>query len=82
MFLNCLPLHAGTTVACFSFFTHRLQSLRRDVALQELDVLDEVRRNFLHHQQQVKNVELQRLDDELNRKVSSAFLSFILSSPD
>ncbi|XP_057291272.1 TBC1 domain family member 31-like isoform X2 [Hydractinia symbiolongicarpus] len=47
----------------------KLQSLRRDVALQELDVLDEVRRNFLHHQQQVKNVELQRLDDELNRKM-------------
>ena len=46
----------------------KLQSLRREIALQELDVHDKVRRKYLSHQQQVKNLQLQRLDDELNRK--------------
>ena len=47
----------------------KLQSLRRDIALQELDVHDKVRRKFLTHQQQMKNLQVQRLDDELNRKI-------------
>lgn len=48
----------------------KLQSLRRDIALQELDVHDKVRRKHLAYQQQVKNLQLQRLDDELSRKMN------------
>lgn len=43
--------------------------MKREVSLRELKLLDAVRRKFMTHQQQVKDVEIQRLDDELERKV-------------
>ncbi|XP_066936715.1 TBC1 domain family member 31-like [Clytia hemisphaerica] len=46
----------------------KLQSLRRDIAMQELEMHDEVRRKFFHHQRQQKQMQLQRLDDEMKRK--------------
>ena len=37
--------------------------------MQELEMHDEVRRKFFHHQRDVKQMQLQRLDDEMKRKV-------------
>ena len=44
--------------------------MKREIALRELKLLDAVRRKFMTHQQKVQDVEVQRLDDELERKVS------------
>lgn len=46
-----------------------LQAMKREIALRELKLLDAVRRKFLNHQEKVQTVEIQRLDDELERKV-------------
>ena len=43
--------------------------MKREIALRELKLLDAVRRKFMNHQQKVQTVEIQRLDDELERKV-------------
>ena len=48
----------------------RLQAMKREVHLRELQLLDAVRRRFMHHQQTLKEAELQRLDDDIERKVS------------
>ena len=48
----------------------RLQAMKREVHLRELQLLDAVRRRFMHHQQTLKAAELHRLDDEIERKVS------------
>ena len=45
------------------------------MAVAELDNYDEVRRKFLNHERLVKNIELQRLDDQINKKVSTALLN-------
>ena len=47
--------------------------MKREIALRELKLLDAVRRKFMNHQQNVQNVEIQRLDDELERKVIQIF---------
>jgi len=47
----------------------RLQAMKREIALRELKLLDAVRRKFMNHQQKVQTVEIQRLDDELERKI-------------
>lgn len=62
----------------------RLQAMKREIHLRELQLLDAVRRRFMHHQQTLKETELQRLDDEIERKVSvnrrpSLFLRIIHS---
>lgn len=44
--------------------------MKREIHLRELQLLDAVRRRFVHHQQTLKETELQRLDDEIERKVS------------
>ena len=44
--------------------------MKREVHLRELQLLDAVRRRFIHHQQTLKEAELHRLDDEIERKVS------------
>ena len=49
----------------------RLQAMKREIHLRELQLLDAVRRRFMHHQQTLKEAELQRLDDEIERKVST-----------
>lgn len=54
---------------CFVLFI-RLQAMKREIHLRELQLLDAVRRRFMHHQQTLKETELQRLDDEIDRKVS------------
>lgn len=46
----------------------RLQAMKREIHLRELQLLDAVRRRFMHHQQTLKETELQRLDDEIERK--------------
>ncbi|PFX32292.1 TBC1 domain family member 31 [Stylophora pistillata] len=46
----------------------RLQAMKREIHLRELQLLDAVRRRFMHHQQTLKEAELQRLDDEIERK--------------
>lgn len=51
-------------------FLFRLQAMKREIHLRELQLLDAVRRRFVHHQQTLKETELQRLDDEIERKVS------------
>ena len=56
--------------------------MKREIAMRELKLLDAVRRKFMTHQQKVKDMEIQRLDDELERKVSirksvAGFLIFI-----
>ena len=51
-------------------FLFRLQAMKREIHLRELQLLDAVRRRFMHHQQTLKETELQRLDDEIERKVS------------
>ena len=50
-------------------FYFRLQAMKREIHLRELQLLDAVRRRFMHHQQTLKETELQRLDDEIERKV-------------
>lgn len=47
----------------------RLQAMKREVKVRELKVLDAARRRFMQHQQAVKEAELRRLDDEVQRKV-------------
>ena len=64
MFIKKLVYYQQSTYVCF-----RLQNLRKEVALVELDNYDEVRRKFLQHERLVKNIELQRLDDQLQKKV-------------
>ena len=51
-------------------FLFRLQAMKREIHLRELQLLDAVRRRFMHHQQTLKETELQRLDDEIERKVN------------
>ena len=57
----------------------RLQAMKREIAMRELKLLDAVRRKFMTHQQKVKDMEIQRLDDELERKVNmrNAIASFL-----
>ena len=54
----------------YFLFLFRLQAMKREIHLRELQLLDAVRRRFMHHQQTLKETELQRLDDEIERKVS------------
>ncbi|EDO35457.1 predicted protein [Nematostella vectensis] len=46
----------------------RLQAMKREVHLRELQLLDAARRRHLHHQQVQREAELRRLDDEIERK--------------
>lgn len=47
----------------------RLQALKRELKVKELQVLDATRRRFLHHQQGVREAELQRMEGEIQHKV-------------
>uniref|UniRef100_T2M8A5 TBC1 domain family member 31 n=1 Tax=Hydra vulgaris TaxID=6087 RepID=T2M8A5_HYDVU len=47
----------------------KLFAVRRELALRELESHDIVRRKFLQYQRNLKNIEVQRLDDELKRKI-------------
>lgn len=45
--------------------------MRREAKVAELKVLDDARQRFLKHQKTAKEVELQRLDDEIKRRVGA-----------
>ncbi|XP_018122050.1 TBC1 domain family member 31 isoform X1 [Xenopus laevis] len=48
----------------------RLATVKRELRLKELQLLDAARRRFLRYQQDQRKMELRRLDDEIERKVS------------
>ena len=43
--------------------------MRREVHSRELQLMDAVRRKYMENQSKVKEVELKRMDDEIQRKV-------------
>ena len=47
----------------------RLRAMKREMKVNELKVLDKARQRFLQYQQTAKEIEIQRLDDEIKRKV-------------
>ena len=49
----------------------RLQAMKRELRIRELQLLDGAKRKFMHHQQAQKEAELSRLDDEIARKVGT-----------
>ena len=49
----------------------RLRAMRREAKVAELKVLDDARQRFLQHQKTAKEIELQRLDDEIKRRVGA-----------
>lgn len=55
----------------------RLQAMKREVHLRELQLLDAARRRHLHYQQSQREAELRRLDDEIERKVQYIFLHLV-----
>ncbi|XP_072536472.1 TBC1 domain family member 31 [Salminus brasiliensis] len=48
----------------------RLAAMKREVKVKELTLLDAARRRFLKHQQNQRKIELNRLDDEIQRKMT------------
>lgn len=49
---------------------YRLQALKRELRMKELQLLDAARQRFMTNQKKDKHTELARLDREINRKVS------------
>ena len=47
----------------------RLQALKRELKVKELHVLDAARHRFLGHQQNLREAELKRLDQQVQKKV-------------
>ncbi|XP_077982423.1 TBC1 domain family member 31-like [Glandiceps talaboti] len=47
----------------------RLNAMKRELRIKEMQLLDAARRKFVHHEQQERETELKRLDEELARKV-------------
>uniref|UniRef100_H3AHW1 TBC1 domain family member 31 n=1 Tax=Latimeria chalumnae TaxID=7897 RepID=H3AHW1_LATCH len=48
----------------------RLAAVKRELRVKELQLLDAARRRFIKHQQDQRKMELRRLDDEIDKKVS------------
>ncbi|CAH2285849.1 TBC1 domain family member 31 isoform X1 [Pelobates cultripes] len=48
----------------------RLAAVKRELKLKELQLLEAARRRFLKYQQEQRKMELKRLDDEIERKMS------------
>ncbi|XP_028392859.1 TBC1 domain family member 31-like [Dendronephthya gigantea] len=46
----------------------RLQAMKREVHTRELQLMDAVRRKYMENQSKIKEVELKRMDDEIQRK--------------
>lgn len=65
---------------CVSLFRAllRLAAMKREMKVKELTLLDAARRRFLKHQQNQCRLELNRLDDEIQRKVTSFFHYYFL----
>lgn len=55
--------------------------MKRELKVKELQLLDATRRRFLKHQQELRAAQIQKLDQEIGRKVSSSvwFSSFMSS---
>ena len=49
--------------------TNRLQALKREIKVKEIHVLDAARRQFMAHQQTVRESEIKKLDRELEKRV-------------
>lgn len=47
----------------------RLQAMKREANLHELKALDEARKHYLQHQHAVKELELKKMDREIQKKV-------------
>ncbi|XP_051999243.1 TBC1 domain family member 31-like isoform X1 [Xyrauchen texanus] len=47
----------------------RLAAMKRELKVKELNLIDSARRRFLKHQQDQRRIQLQRLDDEIQRKM-------------
>jgi hypothetical protein len=47
----------------------RLMAMKRELQVKELKVMDATRRDFLHHQQRVKEARIRRLDDQIKKRV-------------
>lgn len=43
--------------------------MKRELKVKELNLIDATKRRFLSHQQDQRRIQLQRLDDEIQRKV-------------
>lgn len=50
--------------------------MKRELKVKELTLLNAARMRFLKHQQNQRQMELSRLDDEIQRKVSYLFFHF------
>ncbi|XP_066540081.1 TBC1 domain family member 31 [Hoplias malabaricus] len=48
----------------------RLAAMKRELKVKELTLLDAARRRFLKHQQNQRRIEINRLDDEIQRKMA------------
>ncbi|XP_077865316.1 TBC1 domain family member 31-like [Saccoglossus kowalevskii] len=47
----------------------RLNAMKRELRIKEMQLIDAARRKFVHHEKQQRETELKRLDEELARKV-------------
>lgn len=43
--------------------------MKREMQVKELKVMDATRRDFLHHQRRVKEAQIRRLDDQIQKRV-------------
>lgn len=51
----------------------RLAAMKRELKVKELQLLDATRRRFLKHQQDLRASQIQRLDEDIRRKVITVF---------
>ena len=47
--------------------------MKREVHSRELQLMDAVRRRYMENQNRIKEVELKRMDDEIQRKVRDLY---------
>ena len=59
----------GCDLIIIVYLLLRLRAMKREMKVNELKVLDKARQRFLQYQQTAKEIEIQRLDDEIKRKV-------------
>jgi len=57
------------TVTSQDIFSRRLAAMKRELRIRELQLLDKSRMRFVDHQQTMKQIEINRLEEELRRKV-------------
>ena len=52
--------------------------MKREMQVKELKVIDGTRRDFLQHQQRVKEAQIRRLDDQIKKRVSLILQNVIM----